>query len=151
MKFIQLKEYQEYKLFMSEYNVYENRKAELTKIYRELEERIRKLEQALVQNLLNKELEEISIDTLVRAWKIGEGTVLRLYPRFHFFMIHEIGMSFSRENHIETIHFGEIERCSKIGNKILLILSKKGRTVIKLRKNAGIVYNYIKTYEDYHE
>jgi hypothetical protein len=328
MKFIQSKEYQEYKLFMSEYIVYENRKAELNKIYRELEERIRKFEQVLVQNLLDEELEEISIDILVRAWKIGEGTVLRLYssgyktlkdldnvrykrysmpeyigdvrfssivewverekrqrrerltnevekgshsntrigqeiegskidlsrchdklkavckelslfevdlkryrtvsfmnfflgrkiripyqtvvkaelrntedllkdildpyplstvvasgkkettefynqflrtkekypkgyeglivvdeiyPCFHFFMIHEIGMSFSRENRIETIHFGEIERCSKIGNKILLILSEKGRKVIEFRKNAGIVYNYIKTYEDYHE
>ncbi len=324
MEYSRTEEFQEYELFKSEYDIYENRKRELIKRYEGLQRRIRGLELKLTQDLLNRELETTSIDTLVNAWKIGEKTVLRLYssgyrtlkdlddislrrhsmpeyigdvrissiqiwverekkrrrnriineikkglhsntkigweiedlkresglcrekieevsrelsnfkkdfgryrnvsfvnfflgkeikipfkkiinpelkraedflqeilrpysiatvenspkervkkfyeefllikrkyprgykglitedgiyPYYHFLIIHDRGISFPSKNHVETIHFKEIEHCSKIGNKILLLLEGKEKEIIIFRKNAGIVYNYIKTFK----
>lgn len=70
-----------------------------------------------------------------------------IYPYYHFLIIHDKGISFSSENQVETIHFKEIEHCSKIGKKILLILEKKGKKTILFKKNAEIAYNYIKTFK----
>jgi hypothetical protein len=44
-----------------------------------LKKGIKKLEQILAKDLLDRELEATSVDTLANAWKIGERTVQKLY------------------------------------------------------------------------
>lgn len=71
MEYSRTEEFQEYELFKSEYDIYENRKRELIKRYEGLQKRMKRLELKLTQDLLNRELETTPVDTLVNAWKIG--------------------------------------------------------------------------------
>lgn len=64
--------------------------------------------------------------------------------RYHFFMIHEYGISFFYKGDIRITYFQEIKCCSKIGKKLLLKLEKVGKMKIELQNDVDLIYNYIK-------
>lgn len=79
LKYSKTEEFQEYKLFNSEYGIYTNEKERLAKKSGKMHKKIVDLEIRLTYQLLNEELGKISINELDRAWKIGEKTISRLY------------------------------------------------------------------------
>lgn len=80
-KYYNTNEYQEYKLFNSEYNKYTSKKTELKNNLRQKKEAKNNLINKLSDQLLDKELKNTPIQMIVNAWGIGERTADKLYHR----------------------------------------------------------------------